>query len=454
MTDIARRDLLAAAGALAAWGGSPSPAPGAAAAPVRRLEYDVVVAGGGTAGTAAAVAAARRGHKVLLVEEANCLGGTSTSGGVCEWFANLEGMGDVFDRVRNDLNKHGAVLKGRFFNAEYLKIAWQLLAQEAGVTVLLHASAVGVSADPGRVKALRIVSCSQPIEAEAKFFIDATGEGDVAAAAGAEFMKGDPAHGRTLHMTLTFVLYDTGKPVQPHLPAGLEEIKSNRDLPGLGMGYVLGDGRVYFNATKVMLHDPTDPLSLSDAELEVRRQLARIVHYAQRTKYPNHALCSSGARIGIREGRRIVGDYVLSEDDILKGAARTFSDGVAVATSQIDFHSLTRPGSGGWRQQVDPYAIPYRCLLVKGLANVLTAGKCISGDQVAHSSYRMTPTCCGMGQAAGTAAAIAVEARRRDLREVDVKALRAELAKAGVELDPGKHKSFAPSRHSGRKEAD
>ena len=453
MTDLTRRDLLAAAGVLAAWGEA-APAGGAAPVAARRLEYDVVVAGGGTAGTAAAVAAARRGHKVLLVEEANCLGGTSTSGGVCEWFANLDGMGDIFDRVRGDLQKHGAVLNGRFFNAECLKIVWQLLAQEAGVTVLLHASAVGASADAGRVKALRIVSCSQPLEAHAKFFIDATGEGDLAAAAGAEFMKGDPKLGRTLHMTLTFVLHDTGKPVQPYLPPGLEEIKSHRDLPGLGMGYNLGDGRIYFNATKVMLHDPTDPLSLSAAEMEARRQLARIVHYAQRTKFPNHALCSSGARIGIREGRRIVGDYVLSEDDILKGAARTFADGVAVATSQIDFHSLTKPGSGGWRERVDPYAIPYRCLLVKGLANVLTAGKCISGDQVAHSSYRMTPTCCGMGQAAGTAAALAVEGKCGDLRQVNVKALRGELAKAGVELDPAKHTSFAPSGHSPRKQAD
>jgi len=453
MTDLTRRSFLGAAGTLAAIGGQAQAGETPASAP-RRLEYDVLVGGGGTAGTAAAIAAGRRGHKVLLVEEGNCLGGTSTAGGVCEWFASLEGLGNIFDRVRADLQKHGAILRGRFFNSESLKIVWQLLAQEAGVSVLLHASLTGAVAQNGRVGQARIVSCSQSLEASARFFIDATGEGDLAAAAGAQYMKGDPAHGRTLHMTLTFVLHDTGKPVQPYLPPGLAEIKGNQDLPGLGLGYPLGDGRIYCNATKVMQHDPTDPLSLSDAELEARRQIARILHYVQRTKYPTYALCSSGARIGIREGRRIIGDYVLTEKDILDGSARRFEDGVAVATSQIDFHSLTRPGAGGWRQKVDPYLIPFRCLLVKGLGNVLTAGKCISGDQVAHSSYRMTPTCCAMGQAAGTAAAIAIERNLTDLRQMDVKALRAELTAAGTELDPSKHTAFATHQTPRRKDAE
>jgi hypothetical protein len=115
-----------------------------------------------------------------------------------------------------------------------------------------------------------------------------------------------------------------------------------------------------------------------------------------------------------------------------------------VATCQIDFHSLTKPGHGGWRQRVEPYAIPYRALVVRGLENLLVAGKCISGDQVAQSSYRMTPTCCAMGQAAGTAAAVALESGVESVRAVDVFRVRTILEADGMVLDPRRHAAFAP----------
>jgi hypothetical protein len=254
-------------------------------------------------------------------------------------------------------------------------------------------------------------------------------------------MKGD-AQGRTLHMSLTAMLFDTHRPVKPYLPPGLEPIESPDDLPGLHAHHAFSDGRVYVNMTKVMLHDPTEGASLSEAERLARRQLARVVAYLQRTTYPRHQLIASAARIGIREGRRIVGDYVLTEKDILGG--RRFDDAVAVATSQIDFHSLTKPGHAGRRQRVEPYGIPYRCLTVRGLTRLLTAGKCISGDQVAMSSYRMTPTCCAMGQAAGTAAALALEAGAEDVRAVDVGQLQRLLEDGGIALDPARHEAFAP----------
>jgi hypothetical protein len=196
--------------------------------------------------------------------------------------------------------------------------------------------------------------------------------------------------------------------------------------------------------TKIMGEDATDALSLSRAETQARLQMLRVVHYLQRTRFPNHMLFSSGARIGIREGRRIVGDYVLTADDVRNPNGTDFEDGIAVATCHIDFHSLSRPGHVGWREHVQPYAIPLRCLTAKGFANLLMAGKCISGDQVAHSSYRMTPTCCAMGQAAGTAAAMAIEAQHRDIRQLDVAQLRAQLSLDSMELAPRRHTAFAP----------
>ena len=407
------------------------------------IDTDIVVAGGGTAGCAAAIAAARRGHKVWLIEESNALGGVSTTGGVNEWFAGLDGLGDIWAHYLEEMDRFGARF-GRFYNPEYAKIVWQLLAEAAGVEILFHASVVDAKVADGALTSVRGVACSQHFDIAAQHYIDATGEGDLAWLAGAEVMQGHPETGRTLHMSLTCILQDTGKPVTPYLPEELEEIHSQDELPGLHGGRRLPDGRIYCNMTKVMGHDPTDPFSLSAAEREARRQIARIVHYLQRTRYPTYALCTSGGRIGIREGRRIVGDYVLTEADITGPTARDFPDGIAVATCQIDFHSLTKPGHGGWRQRVEPYAIPYRCLTAKGLRNLLVAGKCISGDQVAQSSYRMTPTCAAMGQAAGTAAALAVEDGLANIRDVDMTALRATLSTDGVELDPRKHQAFAP----------
>jgi hypothetical protein len=410
------------------------------------LDYDIIVAGGGTAGSAAAVAAARRNHRVLLVEEQNCLGGTSTSGGVGEWFASLEGMGNIFDTTVRELEKFsGRFEHRRLFNHEILKGIWQLLAEKAGVDVLFHASVSSVNSNAGIIKGLDILSCSQQVHAEAKYFIDATGEGDVSALAGAKYMLGDPQKGRVLHMSLTAWMYDTGKVQTPYLPEGLEPINEESELPGLGAGWLVDNNRLYMNATKVLNHDPTDPFCLGDAEREARRQLIRVVHFVQTHRFPTFALASSGAKIGIREGRRIIGDYILIKDEVVnRETPLAFDDGIAVATCQIDFHSLTKPGDSGWRQRLEPYNIPIRCLTVKDFFNLLVAGKCISVDQVVHSSVRMTPTCCAMGQAAGTAAALAVENGINNIRDVPISVLRNALTADGIELDPAKHQAFAP----------
>ncbi len=406
------------------------------------LQYDLVVVGGGTAGSAAAVAAARAGLRTLLVEESNALGGVSTTGGVHEWFANLKGLGDIFDHLLSELSNYGAKF-GRFFNGEYLKLVWQRLTDEAGVDVLFHTTLLNAPTESGTIRHLGLAGCGQRLTVKAHAFIDATGEGDLAAMAGAPFLKGDPDTGRTLHMTLTFLLFDTHRPVTPYLPPGLEPINSREELPGLGTGTRTPDGRAYCNATKVMGLDPTDPLQLSRAEAEARRQIARIVHYLNRTEFPTYMLAASGARIGIREGRRITGEYTIRGQDIVDGVNTDHPDGVAVATCQIDFHSLTRPGDAGWRQKVKPYAIPLRAMIPQQVKNLLVAGKCISGDQVAMSSYRMTPTCCAMGQAAGVAAGLFINNNLNDFRAIDTGRLRDLLTAQNAKLDPAQHDAFA-----------
>ena len=412
---------------------------------------DIIIAGGGTAGSSAAVAAARRGHKVLLIEEGNCLGGVSTAGGVNWFYANLKGLGNIFTRLLTELKNFDAI-QGHYFTGEYLKLIWQILADEAGVEILFHTSVVDAETEAGRLTRVRAVSASQLMEFEAKYFIDASGEGDLAFLSGAEYQLGHPENGRTLHMSLTAMFHETGQLRESYLPPGFAPIYNKEDLPGLHGPTRLPDNRLYANMTKVMGHNPVDPVSLSQAEQEARRQLVRIAYYVQKL-HPTYALASSGQKIGIREGRRIVGDYTITQEDITGDESKDFPDGIAVATSQIDFHSLTRPGHVGWRQKVQPYAIPLRTMIPKGLKNLLVAGKPISGDQVAMSSYRMTPTVCAMGQAAGTAAALAVESGTDDIRHLDITALRAQLSRDGMELDPRKHKSFAPEVTPSAKDA-
>jgi len=410
---------------------------------IDKKKTDILVAGGGMAGCAAAVAAARRGHRVLLVEEGNCLGGTATSGGVSWFYAHLTGMGDIFEQIMDSLRGFDA-LDGHFFNGEYLKFVLQDHVEKAGVETLLHASVIDAGKRRGKITSVMISCCSRCIEFKADTFIDATGEGDLGALAGARFFKGHPDNGRTLHMTQVFFLQDSGRRVRPRLPSGLQPINSEEDLPGLHGYKILKDGRAYCTMTKVMGLDPTDPFELSRAEQEARRQMLRIVHYLQCSSLPSYTLCSSAAKIGIREGRRIIGEHVLTATDIIEGHARRFSDGITVASSQIDFHSLTQPGHIGWRKRVDPYPIPYRCLTPKGIRNLLVVGKCISADQVAFSSLRMIPTCCSLGQAAGTAAALALERKAEDIRSIDITALQSVLRRNGIELDPLKHRPFAP----------
>jgi glycine/D-amino acid oxidase-like deaminating enzyme len=201
-----------------------------------QLDYDIIVAGGGTAGAAAAVAAARRGKRVLLVEKMNCLGGVSTAGGVGEWFASLQGLGNIFQSTIGELDRFGAHQQ-RFFNPEYLKIVWQGLAETAGVNLLFHASVIGVESKDGTLRTVRIACCSREILARARYFIDATGEGDLAALAGAEYLQGDPSSGLTLHITLTAWLYDTGTAAAMAVDSKTEHI---RNIPIRDLRAILG----------------------------------------------------------------------------------------------------------------------------------------------------------------------------------------------------------------------
>jgi hypothetical protein len=398
--------------------------------------YDVVVAGGGFAGVAAAVASARNGAKTLLIEHYGFLGGMATAGLVRGFWATLDGVGNILEEIISDLRKLDALRipegyteeylryhpPGLGFDEEYLKVVLQDLVLRNEVELWLHSRVIDVIKRENKVEYLVVHSKSGIEAVKPEVVIDATGDGDVAALAGAEFKKGRESDSRQLAMSLHFKMCDTGKRVKPILPEGYEEYRSYEDLP--------------FSPElrpKVIGLDPTNRDDLTKAEILARKQAILIVHYIQTRLHPTYRLVATATQIGIREGRRIIGDYVLTEEDIKAG--RKFPDVIALGTSQIDFHDIDRDGDWGSRREaVPPYQIPYRCLLVKGIENMLTAGRCISGDQVAQSSYRMIPTCAATGQAAGTAAALAVK-HQVNLRSINIKELQGILQKNGIKFE-------------------
>jgi len=408
--------------------------------------YDVIVVGGGLAGVPAAIASARKGAKTLLIEHYGFLGGTATAGGVCGFWATIEGLGNIFAEIMENLKRLNALgawrgeeeeyLKynppGLRFDDESLKYILQDLVTRNGVHLRLHSRVVDVVRTGDRVEYLVVHGKSGMEALKAAIIVDATGDGDVAALAGAGFKKGRESDGRVLQMTLTFKMWNTGKKVKPVLPEGCPRYESREDLPSFFGAARIDEEKIYCNMTRAIGLDPTDTEDLTKAEILTRKQVMACVYYLQTHGYPTYKLASVATQIGVREGRRIIGDYILTEEDVVYGTE--FPDVIAVGTSQIDFHNIDSYGPHGDRlEKVPSYQIPYRTILVKGIENMLTAGKCISGDQVAQSSYRMIPTCAALGQAAGTAAAIATEQRVK-VREIDIKMLQEILIEDGMKF--------------------
>ncbi len=392
---------------------------------------DVLVCGGGFAGVTAAVAAAKRSADVILVEHYGFLGGTATAAGVSGFFAIPTGVGNVFQEIREELKKLGGLGEdGLTYDTEKVKFVLQEIVMRNNIKLRLHTRVIDTIRKQD-VNPVILHGRSGMEAVEAKIIIDATGDGDVAFLAGAQFQKGRPTDQTQLPMGYPFIMWDTHEKVEPVLPEECEKYESDEDLP-FGKWYKIGESRIFCHMGKIIHHDSTDSDSLTEAEVLARRQLMSCVYYVQTHGCPTYTLAASPTQIGVREGRRIIGDYILTEEDITRG--RKFKDAVAAGTSQIDFHDLDRLGFAGRREKVSPYHIPYRSLLVKGVNNMLTAGKCISGDQIAQSSYRMIPTCAATGQAAGTASAICVE-QNIGLREIDTALLKATLEKDGIEFD-------------------
>lgn len=392
-----------------------------------RRNYDVVVVGGGPGGTAAAVAAATRGASVLLVERYGFLGGMATAGLVNPFMGYTIGKklltSAVFNELIDRLDRAGGLGKDRrTFDDEIMKPVLDRMMADHGVEVILHTIMAGVESGGGKINSVRLAGKSSERTVTAKVFVDSTGDGDLATAAGAEVQIGRPADGACQPMTLNFRIGGV-EGVRGIEGGQLWDTDLREELTGLYLAAkesgevtnprenvlifaTLVPGVIHFNTTRVVGKSGVDSDGLTAAEVEGRRQVMELLSLFKKKlpRFKNAYLLKMACQIGIRETRRVMGGYVLTEDDVLAG--RKFDDGIARSNYPVDIHNPT--GTGTVIKGVpagDYYEIPYRCLVPRGMKNLLIGSRCISATHEAHSSFRVMPVVAGIGEAAGAAAA-------------------------------------------------
>jgi FAD dependent oxidoreductase len=441
---------------------------------------DVLVIGGGNAGCAAAVAAARHGAKTLLVERYGFLGGTATAAMVGPWMTFHSGSKRIVGGIAQELVERlvrkggspGHVLDSSDyvstitpFDPEIHKAVLFEMMHEAGVDLLLHAYFLRALMREGGVEGATFATVAGEREYRAAYTIDTTADAYVAASAGVATQQGDE-RGRVQPASLMFRLSHvdlskTATYVRMHPDQMRTSLKAHERLaPAMtavaGLYDLWNDAlehgevsvprelvsffispypdEVTVNMTRVTNVDPLNPDDLTRAEVQAREQVMQLLEFFRKRVpgFEDARIAATGTQIGIRESRRIVGEYTLTRDDVLQ--ARRFEDAVARSAYPIDIHNPSGSGTVTHRLPAgESYEIPYRCMVPASVDRLLVAGRCISTTHEALASTRLTPTVMSLGQAAGTAAALARQSGKR-MREIDTKALRSMLVDDGVLL--------------------
>lgn len=442
-----------------------------------RKSYDVVVLGGGPAGITAAVSAARNGASTLLVERYGFLGGMSTAALVYPWMTFHSAAGEqvikgvaqeIIDRLQERGGSPGHLRDTIGFTYSltpyhpevYKVVAFEML-QESGADVLLHTSAIDVAAENERIQSVTLYNKSGIQTAQGKFYIDATGDADIASRAGALWEQGN-AQRKVQPMTMKFrmkgvrldrvkqyILEHRDQFYEKTLFDQLNELpltsvsgffglweRANLSIPREGVLFFTGPGadEVLVNVSRVTGLDPTNAADLTKAELEGRKQVLELERFFQDyiPGFEQASISEVGSQIGVRETRRVTGHYVLNGYDVLD--ARRFPDVIARSGYPIDIHNPEGKGiTANFIREGGAYDIPYRSIVPQKVTNLLLAGRCISTTHEAQATTRLTPSCMAIGQAAGTAAALAVSLNCSNI-DVPIRALQQRLIEQGAEL--------------------
>lgn len=405
-------------------------------------KYDVVVVGGGFAGVAAAVAAAREGATVLIVEKGNCLGGAAVHALVNPFMTTsvkIDGertslAAGLFKTIHKKLEERNAV-SGISFLEEELKFILNEMVCDANIDLLFHAYIFSVQKDGGSMQSISVATKSGVIEITADYFIDATGDAQVAYLADCPTVLGRESDHLCQPMTLCFRL---GNVDVEKFMASYGKL-NNAYKQALEKGAFINPREnilafktpipnvIHFNTTRVVKMDPTSPEQVTKAEIIARKQVYEIYEFMKQHDcgLENSYVMMTAAEIGVRESRMIVGDYVLTEKDCK--ACTKFDDSIAACNYDIDIHNPEGTGTSIYSfSETEFYTIPYRSLIPQKVNNMLVAGRCISSDHGAQASYRIMPTVCTIGEAAGTAIGLAVKSQC-GVRDIDVKQLQRTL---------------------------
>ena len=420
-----------------------------------RKHYDIIVIGGGFAGVAAAIAAAGEGKRVRLIEKYNCLGGAAVYDLVnpfMRYWDYTEGRREkvmlscgLFTEMVEQIHALGGFRDSnkQTFNEEILKLVFNRMTIEAGVELLFNTTLVGAEVEGKTIRSITVSNVGGTYSMSADCYIDATGDANLAMLAGFDYRVGRESDGLCQPMTLCFRLGNVDREKYLACKAEINPLYQKLQAEGkirnprenvLIFNTVL-DNVLHFNTTRVVKLDPTNAEDVTQAEIIAREQVFEMIAFLRENfeAFRNCVLLSTGMQIGARESRMIVGEYTLTQEDLV--SCTRFPDSIAVCNYDIDIHS---PDGSGTSHYYFPdgqyYTIPYRILVPQGAANLLVTGRCVSATHEAQASLRIMPTVATLGEAAGIAAAIAVNTAT-PVHAIDTDLLRKILREKGAKID-------------------
>ncbi len=428
--------------------------------------YDLIVMGAGSAGASAAIAAARSGSNVLVIDRLPFIGGTST--GVLDTFYGFytpgekakKIVGGIPDDVVSGLAKFGSMIErpntygagtGITYNPEHLKVVWESLLQKSGAKILLHALLQEVKVSDGKVSELLLATRAGLCTVTGDYFIDATGDADLSNYAGFSYEKaGDIAPAQTLTTTFKMVNVDMKNRMSINKDK-LHELMQEATDEGYALPRREGSDHITpvpnTTATVMTRLDSIrkdkdgntesvldDPFFLTESEIAGRVQAAEYARFLvdKVPGYQNSSIYGFSTMIGIRETRRVYGDYRVQKDDVL--SAKQFDDQSALCGAPIEDHHSGDGTNWVYLPEGSAVGIPLRSLIVKDSVNTMVIGRCFSASHDAHASIRSMGQCMAMGVAAGVASSIALK-KKQEIRGIDFSEVRTALISTGAVLE-------------------